>query len=129
MTGTAGVRVVGLDHIVLRTPDAERLLGFYCDVLGLAGERVEEWRRGEVPFPSVRVDAGTVVDLLPAERDGRNLDHLCLVVEPADLAGLAARGPLDVVEGPVARWGARGTGTSVYVRDPDGNTVELRTYG
>jgi catechol 2,3-dioxygenase-like lactoylglutathione lyase family enzyme len=124
-----GLHVTGLDHIVIDTPDVERSLAWYCDELGLAGERVDEWRRGEVFFPSVRVNAGTVIDLLQTERSGVNIDHLCLVVEPADLDALVASGRFDVVEGPVERWGARGMGTSVYVRDPDGNLVEIRHYG
>jgi catechol 2,3-dioxygenase-like lactoylglutathione lyase family enzyme len=50
------------------------------------------------------------------------------VVEPTDLAAVVASGRFDVVEGPVTRWGARGDGASIYVRDPDGNLVELRYY-
>jgi catechol 2,3-dioxygenase-like lactoylglutathione lyase family enzyme len=123
------LRVTGLDHIVIDTPEVERSLAWYCGVLGLQGERVEEWRRGEVFFPSVRVNDGTIIDLLQTERSGVNVDHLCLVIEPQDLAALAASGDLDVVEGPVARFGARGMGTSIYVRDPDENLVEIRHYG
>jgi catechol 2,3-dioxygenase-like lactoylglutathione lyase family enzyme len=123
------VRVVALDHVVLNVADVERSLTFYCDVLGLAPERVDEWRRGEAPFPSVRVDAGTILDLLAAPRTGENADHLCLVVEPVDLAAVKASGRFTVVDGPDVRFGARGNGTSLYVRDPDGNTVELRHYG
>lgn len=119
---------MGLDHLVLRTPDVERSLAFYCELLGLEGERVDAWRAGEAPFPSVRIDGSTIIDLFGGERDGSNLDHLCLVVADTDMAALAGRSDLDVVEGPVSRWGARGMGTSVYVRDPDGNVVELRTY-
>jgi catechol 2,3-dioxygenase-like lactoylglutathione lyase family enzyme len=122
-------KVTGLDHVVIVTSDVERSLAWYCEVLGLAAERVEEWRRSEVFFPSVRVSAETIIDLLQGERSGVNVDHLCLVVEPQDLAALAASGRFDVVEGPTPRFGARGTGTSLYVRDPDGNLVELRHYG
>lgn len=120
--------VVGLDHLVLSVADVERSLGFYCGVLGLAPVRVEEWRRGEVPFPSVRVSEGTIIDLAAGPRTGTNLDHFCLVIEPTDLAALAAGGTLEVVSGPGTRFGARGDGTSLYIRDPDGNTVELRYY-
>jgi catechol 2,3-dioxygenase-like lactoylglutathione lyase family enzyme len=124
------VRVIGLDHIVLRTTDVERSLAFYCDRLGLEPERVEEWRRGEVLFPSVRVDATTIIDLFAGERDGTNLDHLCLVVEPTDLQALAeslapGRQGNAVLEG---LYGAQGLASSVYVEDPDGNVVELRCY-
>ena len=122
------LRVTGLDHVVLNVADVERSLAFYCDELGLAPERAEEWRRGEVLFPSVRIDADTIIDLLAAPRTGENADHLCLVVAPTDLAALKASGRFDVVDGPATRFGARGNGTSLYVRDPDGNTVELRHY-
>jgi catechol 2,3-dioxygenase-like lactoylglutathione lyase family enzyme len=125
------VRIVEMDHIVLRCADVETTLAWYTDVLGMAGVRVAEWRRGEVPFPSVRVAPGTIIDLVgglsEADGDGR-LDHFCLVVEPTDLSGLAASGALDVIEGPVTRYGARGNGRSLYVRDPDGAVVELRCY-
>ena len=123
------LRVVGLDHVVLNVADVERSLAFYCGELGLAPERVEEWRRGEIFFPSVRVDAHTIIDLLATPRTGENADHLCLVVEPVDLEAVKASGRFEVVDGPDIRFGARGNGTSLYVKDPDGNTVELRYYG
>jgi catechol 2,3-dioxygenase-like lactoylglutathione lyase family enzyme len=122
-----GVNVRGLDHLVLDVADTERSLAWYCGELGLAGERVEEWRRGEVFFTSVRVDDATVIDLLETPPKGVNVDHFCLVVD-ADLDELAASGRFEVVDGPAERWGARGSGYSLYVKDPDGNTVELRTY-
>jgi catechol 2,3-dioxygenase-like lactoylglutathione lyase family enzyme len=123
------VNVTGLDHVVIITADVERSLGWYEGVLGLAGERVDEWRRGEVLFPSVRVNATTILDLLHGERSGVNIDHLCLVVEPQDLSELVASGRFDVAGGPMALFGAQGVGEAVYVRDPDGNLVELRHYG
>jgi catechol 2,3-dioxygenase-like lactoylglutathione lyase family enzyme len=128
--GRVVVRVVELDHIVLRCRDVETTLAWYTGVLGMAGVRVEEWRRREVPFPSVRAAPGTILDLVGggAGEDGR-LDHFCLVIEPTDLDALASSGALDVVEGPVTRYGARGDGRSLYVRDPDGAMVELRCYG
>ena len=116
----------GLDHVVINTPDIERSIAWYCDKLGLAPVRLEEWRRGEVFFPSVRVNAETIIDIFPADRTGQNVDHFCLVIEPADLDALAA-------EFPGARradglFGAQGEASSLYVQDPDGNTVELRCY-
>ena len=125
------VRVVGFDHLVLRVADVERSLAWYTDRLGLAGERVDEWRRGEAPFPSVRVDATTIIDLLAGEPTGTNVDHLCLVLAPGtDLDALAASGDFDAVgDGPVdGLFGARGYARSLYVRDPDRTVVELRTY-
>jgi len=125
------VRVEAMDHIVLRVSDPERSLRWYCDELGLRPERVEEWRRGETLFPSVRVDSGTIIDLLLATPvGGHNLDHFCLVVQPTDLQAVATSGRFDVVEGPTEpRSGARGMATALYVRDPDDNVVELRHYG
>jgi catechol 2,3-dioxygenase-like lactoylglutathione lyase family enzyme len=125
---TGDLRVVGFDHVVLNVADVERSLAFYCGQLGLAPVRVEEWRRGEAPFPSARVNAHTILDLLAAPRTGENADHICLVVEPADLGAVKDSGRFEVLDGPDTRFGAQGNGTSLYVRDPDGNTVELRYY-
>jgi len=124
------VRVLGLDHLVLRCTDVEASLTFYCEQLGLEAVRVEQWHQGEAPFPSVRVDATTIIDLLAGVRDGTNLDHLCLVLAATDLHALAASGQFHVVgEGAVdGLFGAQGLATSLYVRDPDGNVVELRCY-
>lgn len=122
------MRVQELDHIVVTTSDVERALTFYADLLGMEGVRVEQWRAGAVPFPSVRVNAGTIIDLQLGERTGLNVDHFCLVVAPDDVDSVAADARFDVVAGPVQRYGARGDGRSVYVRDPDGNVVELRHY-
>jgi catechol 2,3-dioxygenase-like lactoylglutathione lyase family enzyme len=123
------IRVVGLDHIVLTTPDTDAMLDFYCNVLGLEGVRVDQWRRGEVPFPSLRVDDTTLIDLMSGDRSGINLDHFCLVIEPTDLDELAAEGGLDVARGPLdGLFGAQGHTSSLYVYDPDGNLVELRSY-
>ena len=122
------MRVHDLDHIVLNVSDVERSLGWYRDLLGLAPDRLDEWRRGDVPFPSVRVNDKCVIDLFGTERSGENMNHLCLVVDRGEVDAIATDPRFDVIDGPVQRWGARGDGTSVYVRDPDGNVVELRSY-
>jgi len=83
---------------------------------------------GTVLFPSLRVNEHTIIDLLAGDTPDGRLDHICLVVEPLDLEALAASGRFEVLDGPGPRYGARGDGTSVYVRDPDGLTVELRYY-
>ncbi|MFP5254611.1 MAG: VOC family protein [Acidimicrobiia bacterium] len=123
------MRVIGLDHVVLICRDVEASLRFYGDVLGLERIDVEEWRAGDAPFPAVRVAEGTVIDLFAGEPDGRNTDHICLVIEPTDLHELAARTELNVVKGPVVRGGGTGLGWSLYVLDPDGHVVELKQYG
>lgn len=122
------MRVHELDHIVLDVADVERSLAWYTGLLGLEGDRVEEWRAGTVPFPSVRIHAGCIIDLFRADRTGENMNHLCLVVDRADVDAVAADDRFTVVDGPGPRYGARGTGWSIYVVDPDGNTVELRSY-
>ncbi|MGW2249521.1 VOC family protein [Kitasatospora sp. NPDC001660] len=122
------MRVKAFDHLVLNVGDVERSLAFYTGLLGLAPVRVDEWRAGTAPFPSVRVSPDTIIDLVRGPRGGSNVDHLCLVVEPLDWQAVVDSGAFTVLDGPGPRYGARGTGTSLYVRDPDGNTVELRWY-
>ncbi len=122
------MHVSGLDHIVLNVADVERSLAWYIDLVGLRGERVDLWRNHQVFFPSVRVDGGTIIDLVAAPRSGANMDHLCLVVDRADVDAIVADQRFAVVDGPGTRFGARGDGWSVYVHDPDGNTVEFRSY-
>jgi catechol 2,3-dioxygenase-like lactoylglutathione lyase family enzyme len=126
----------GVDHIVLVVADVDRSLAFYSGVLGLATEREAEYRAGRVGFPSVRVDERFVIDLFPrraaaAAAAGANVDHFCLVTDADDLAPLLAhleRHDVPILDHPHARWGAQGLAMSVYVRDPDGNKVEIRTY-
>jgi catechol 2,3-dioxygenase-like lactoylglutathione lyase family enzyme len=124
------MRVIGLDHVVLNVTDVERSLSYYSDVLGLTPERVEEWRQGDVLFPSVRIDAGTIIDLLQAPRaGGDNVDHLCLVLPAADWEEALRAPGIELVGGPEELFGARGNGMAFYTRDPDGNAIELRHYG
>lgn len=123
------LRIQAMDHVVLVVADIERSTSWYRDRLGLVPERLEEWRAGGAPFVSVRVNEGTIIDLQAGQRSGTNVDHVCLAFDPVDLVALRDSGDFDVVEGPVRRWGARGEATSLYVRDPDGNVVELRHYG
>jgi catechol 2,3-dioxygenase-like lactoylglutathione lyase family enzyme len=132
-------KIKAMDHIVLNVPDIDRSLAFYMDVLGLEPERLDEFRRGEVRFPSVRISADTVIDLFPMKPEEvlgggpglQNLNHFTMVVEVADFAGfqehLAVHG-VKIEEGPARRWGARGYGQSVYFSDPDGNRIEVRCY-
>ncbi|WP_228640994.1 VOC family protein [Microtetraspora sp. AC03309] len=116
------------DHLVLNVRDVERALEFYAGTLGLEEERVAEWRAGKAPFPSVRVNESTIIDLVHRPRAESNVDHICLVVDPVDWQQVIDSGVFAVLEGPVSRFGARGVAQSVYVQDPDGNTVELRWY-
>ena len=123
------LRVTALDHVVFNVTDQERSLAWYMNELGLQGVFVEEWRRGEFPFPSVRVSPDTIIDLMQGERTGENVNHVCLVIEPTDMDELAESERFEVRTGPVSRSGARGEGTSIYIHDPDGNVLELKHYG
>ena len=129
------VTVTGLDHIGLRVRDVESSLVFYANVLGLESERVEEWRNGEVSFPSVRLNSSTLIDLFAASDDREpmtnNQDHFCLEIKPIDLVHLKTRCMklgIGIHDGPGARWGARGDGDSLYIYDPDQTVVELKFY-
>ena len=134
------INIIELDHIVLNVGEIERSLKFYTDVLGLKGERVDEFRAGKVGFPSVRINEQTIIDLFPKkeapakehrEKINGNLNHFCLVVGTEDFAGIVeylADNQVTIREGPVSRWGAQGRATSVYFLDPDGNEVEIRCY-
>ena len=121
-------RGTSLDHLVLIVADPEESVRWYGRVLGLAPERLEQWRAGEVPFVSLRIDDTTVIDLLQGAPEGQNVDHMAIVVEDVDLDALANSGDVKVVMGPMEVWGARGTGAGLYVSDPDSHLVELRTY-
>ncbi|NWF29011.1 VOC family protein [Streptomyces sp. PKU-EA00015] len=122
------MRVKDFDHLVLNVQDVERALEFYCGPLGLEPVRVEEWRDGKAPFPSARISPTAIIDLVSRPRGESNVDHICLVVDPLDWQEVVDSGRFTVLEGPVDRYGARGSAQSIYVQDPDGNTVELRWY-
>ena len=131
------VKITEMDHIVLRVRDVETSLRFYCDTLGMQPERIEQWRAGEVRFPSARLNADTIIDFFgsdqdPIGRDGaKNQDHFCMVIEPTDMEALKASFEeigVDIQAGPGKRWGSHGDGISLYIYDPDDNVVELRHY-
>src|SRR5712692_7846073 len=88
------LRITAMDHIVLNVSDIDRSLAFYINVLGLKGERVDQFRRGEVGFPSVRISDTTLIDLMKVETPpltegaSRNLNHYCMVAESLDLTAL-----------------------------------------
>jgi catechol 2,3-dioxygenase-like lactoylglutathione lyase family enzyme len=131
------VGVLGFDHLNLRVADLERALRFYVGLLGLREVRRNTRPDGSVSLLALRAGNG-VVFLQPAPgytppADDRQsgLDHFSLEIEARDPAALAAglrEAGVEVLEGPVRRWGAHGDGTSVYVRDPDGNHLELKQY-
>ncbi len=122
------MRILELDHVVFRVTDMERSVQWYRDLLGLEVVRLDEWRQGAAPFVSVRITPDTIIDLQVGIVDGTNVDHIALVVDDVDLAALAASGRFGEVAPPRPLFGARGMGLGIYIRDPDGHGIELRTY-
>jgi catechol 2,3-dioxygenase-like lactoylglutathione lyase family enzyme len=129
------IRPRELDHLVLRVADLDAMIRFYTTVLGCTLERRDDG------VGLVQLRAGrSLLDLVPVDgrlgraggtapgAEGRNMDHFCLRVEPFDEDAirrtLASAG---VEGGPLEqRYGAEGSGPSIYLRDPEGNVVELK---
>lgn len=132
---TNPVRPAGLDHIVLRVRDTDRMIAFYTDVLGCCVERVQselgliQLRAGRSLVDLVAVDSplGRMGGAAPGV-EGRNLDHLCLRLEAYDEQAIRTHLTAHAVEVGEAgsRYGAEGEGPSIYLQDPEGNTVELK---
>ena len=130
------IRVRDLDHVVIRARDVAALTAFYCDVLGLAVAKRNE------AIGIVHLRAGrSMIDLVPTSGQldvadpappsspaARNMDHLCLRVEPFDQAAIVAHlAAAKVRVGPIGqRFGAEGDGPSIYLYDPEDNVVELK---
>ncbi|GAB3774269.1 VOC family protein [Ramlibacter monticola] len=129
------LQVRDIDHLVLRVRDVAAMVRFYGEVLGCPVQRVDD----RIGLVQLRAGRG-LIDLIPVDseigraggaapgREGRNLDHFCLRVEPWDAEAIRAHLRAHGVEpGPVAqRFGAEGQGPSMYLADPEGNTVELK---
>jgi catechol 2,3-dioxygenase-like lactoylglutathione lyase family enzyme len=132
------MRLVGLDHVVLRARDPERLRAFYCDVLGCTVERrlspelgLVQLRAGAALIDIVAVDSelGRRGGAAPGDGGG-NMDHFCLRVDVLEVEALRSSlrmaGFPAETDPPVRRYGAEGFGPSLYLRDPEGNIVELK---
>jgi glyoxylase I family protein len=126
---------IGIDHVVLRVTDLEAALRFYCSVLGCREERrvdelgLVQLRAGRSLIDLVAVDGKLGRDGgAPPGVEGRNMDHLALRIGHFDETALRAHLTAHGVEvGEVAtRYGAEGAGPSLYIRDTDGNTIELK---
>jgi glyoxylase I family protein len=127
--------ITGLDHIVLRVRDRDRMVRFYCGVLGCTLER----EQAEIGLTQVRAGR-SLIDFVPVDgklgrtggaapgKDGRNLDHFCVTLDRYDEAGIRAYLTAQGVEVGEAgsRYGAAGEGPSLYISDPEGNIVELK---
>jgi glyoxylase I family protein len=125
----------GLDHIVLRTANVEAMVAFYCDTLGCLHERALP----ELGLIQLRAGA-SLIDLVAVDSelgrrggdapgpDSLNMDHFCLQLGQFDEDAIRAHLNADGVNaGPAGtRYGALGDGPSIYINDPDGNTVELK---
>ena len=129
------LQIRDIDHLVLRVRDVDAMVRFYGEVLGCPVQRVD----GKIRLVQLRAGRG-LIDLSPVDseigraggaapgREGRNMDHFCLRVDPWDAEAIRAHLRAHGVEpGPVAqRFGAEGQGPSMYLVDPEGNTVELK---
>ncbi len=127
--------VQGIDHVVLRVVDVEAMIRFYQDVLECAVER----RLDDMGLIQLRAGS-SLIDLVDVAGElgrkggaapgagGRNMDHLCLRIDPFDEPGLRAHLQAHGVEAGdlETRYGAEGPGPSLYMEDPEGNTVELK---
>ena len=129
------IRIRDIDHLVLRVRDLQSMVDFYCRVLGCTVERQQD----EIGLVQLRAGRA-LLDLVPVTGplgraggappgvEGRNLDHFCLRIDPFDeeaiRAHLAGHG-VDAGE-TASRVGAEGSGPSLYIADPEGNTIELK---
>lgn len=126
------MRLRRLDHLVLTVADLEATIDFYTRVLGMT-VRAFEGGRLALRFGDQKInlhEAGN--EFQPnARRAVPGSADLCFVVEQALADWLEHLRDLGVpvIEGPVRRTGALGPMTSIYLRDPDGNLVELASYG
>lgn len=134
-----------IDHVVLWVADPLRSLEFYETVVGLHAVRVEEFKAGKAPFPSLRVGEA-LVDLAPqrmapmanafpgaAGSAGNKLNHLCLAMSRAEYDALRARLAERGITVPHVMTDSFGAGgqapEAFYFGDPDGNVIEARYYG
>ena len=130
------LRIIGLDHLVLRTTEIDAMLQFYCNVRGCVIERslidsigLVQLRAGASLIDLVLVDSelGRVGGKAP-DSEGRNLEHFCLTIDSMDEHELSQYLVNHGIDHQPAqkRYGATGFGQSVYIEDPQGNVIELK---
>ena len=128
------INIQAIDHVVFRVTDLEKVARFYIDVLGARWEKKQE----SIGLYQLRVGTA-LIDLVPVDgklgrmggaapgHQGRNVDHVCFRVSPWNEAEILAHLSGHGIEGHVVqRYGADGEGPSVYLHDPEGNTIELK---
>jgi catechol 2,3-dioxygenase-like lactoylglutathione lyase family enzyme len=132
------INITALDHVVIRAVDIETMLTFYCDVLGCRLERtLDQYGLYQLRAGASLIDLVDVDGPIGKEGGGRpvaesvNMDHFCLQVHPwnedailnhLQQCGVGDAGTLKVA----MRYGAQGSGPSIYLNDPEGNRVELK---
>jgi glyoxylase I family protein len=128
-------RIKQIDHVVLRIRDLDASLHFYRDVLDCPVDKVQD----EIGLWQVRAGS-SLIDLIPLDgalgsvggagpgKEGRNVDHFALQIDSFDDAAIRAHLATQnvTITDSGQRYGAEGDGPSIYILDPDGNTVELK---
>jgi len=131
--------MITIDHIVLNTVDVSKSADFYKKLLNVELENWEKYINKQVKFPSLRISSTFIIDLFPPQMwsDGdestlkNNLNHFCLAVDSKQwlkIINYVKQNDIGIVKGPDVYFGAQGDGISFYVKDPDGNTIEIRKY-
>jgi glyoxylase I family protein len=130
------IKIKGLDHVVLRAKNSATMCDFYCDVLGCTVEReaaaelgLTQLRAGNALIDIISVDStlGRLGGEAPG-KGGRNMDHFCVLLETFDEQTIRTHlAKFNVIGSDLEqRYGAEGYGSSIYIQDPEGNTVELK---
>lgn len=131
--------IIQIDHLTLNVESVDVCIEFYTKVIGLTPENYEAWKLGEAKFPSVRINPNNMIHFFPPDmwEDLGDLicapgkaNHVCLAFEKNEWDALRER--LDAhhikIKGPFILMGSLGKGTSIFVDDPEGFTIELKTY-
>src|SRR2546423_9917405 len=129
------IHIQDIDHVVLRARDLPRMVKFYCEVIGCS----VEWDRPDRGLVHLRAGR-CMIDLVSVDgptgqrggaapgADGHNMDHLCLRIKAFDVDSIVKH--LEAHGAQIGkindRFGAEGKGMSIYLQDPEGNTVELK---
>jgi glyoxylase I family protein len=131
-----GIEVNGIDHLVLRTTKMAEMLNFYCEVLGCCIERETSPEIGLIQLRA----GNALIDLVSVDSElghlgggaathtENNLDHFCLQIKTMPEEEISRHlSRFDLITEPFARrYGAQGFGNSIYINDPEGNTVEIK---